>query len=80
MSGVDKLLNKLRRKPAEAPFSDIERLLNASGWVLERWSGSRATFVPEDEPKHLGLKVPTRKGRTVTRPHIQKVLEHLDLE
>ena len=80
MSGVDKLLNKLRRKPAEARFSDIERLLNTSGWVLERWSGSRATFVPEDEPKHVGLTVPTRKGRTVARANIQRVLEHLDLE
>ena len=77
---VDKLITKLQRKPAEAAFSDIERLLNAHGWVVERWSGSNAIFVPEDDPGHVGLRVVTLKGRKVARAYIQRVLEHLDLD
>ena len=79
MAGKDKLIRKLKRKPAEAAFSDVERLLNAYGWVVERWNGSNAIFVPEDEPEHVGFRVVTLKGRKVVRAYIERVLEHLDL-
>lgn len=77
MSVDEKLLERLRRRPAEADFSDLERLLTSEGWERTRQKGSHVSFEKAGEPT---ITVPLVRGRKVKRIYINKVLMRLGLD
>lgn len=77
MGTKEKLVEKLRRKPPEAEFSDIERLLEAFGHYRAGGDGSHFVFRGADGRK---VTVPTVKGRKVKRQYIVRVLQFLGID
>jgi predicted RNA binding protein YcfA (HicA-like mRNA interferase family) len=74
---VEKLLEKLRRLPPEADFSDVEQVLEAFGWLHDRDRGSHAYFVKPGAPP---ISVPRVGGRRVKRTYIRQVLAVIGVE
>ena len=77
MGKHEKLLERLRRKPPEADFGDIHRLLEGSGFHRAGADGSH--FVYRNAAGRQ-VTVITVKGRKVKRPYIVRVLEFLGLD
>jgi predicted RNA binding protein YcfA (HicA-like mRNA interferase family) len=77
MAQVDKLIEQFRRRPPQADFADVERVLRAYGWQLDRERGSHAAFVKAGEPV---LVIPKVNGRQVKAVYIREVLKRLGLE
>src|SRR4051812_48910910 len=44
LARLDKLIAKIKARPAEATFADVRRLLEAYGWELKRRESSHCTF------------------------------------
>lgn len=76
MGKRDKLIEKLRRKPPEADFGDVERLLESFGF--QRASSDGSHFVYRDGAGRQ-VTVPTLQGRRVKRAYVVRVLEILGL-
>jgi predicted RNA binding protein YcfA (HicA-like mRNA interferase family) len=76
MARGDKLVDRLRRRPPEADFDDIRKLLEDNGWAM-RWGSGHAVF---RKPGRRPLIVPMVKGRKVKRYIIDRVLEALGLD
>jgi predicted RNA binding protein YcfA (HicA-like mRNA interferase family) len=77
VSADEKLLEKLRRRPSEADFRDLERLLKGEGWERTRQKGSLVSFEKVGEAT---ITVPMVRGRKVKRIYINKVLTWLGLD
>jgi predicted RNA binding protein YcfA (HicA-like mRNA interferase family) len=45
----EKLIRKIVRRPPEASFRDVQRLLEDFGWVHDRTEGSHAAFTKAGE-------------------------------
>lgn len=76
MARDEKLVDRLRRRPSEADFDDIRKLLEGDGWTM-RWGSGHAVF---RKPGHRPLIVPMVKGRKVKRYIVLRVLEALGLD
>lgn len=77
MGRREKLIERLRRRPPEAEFADIERLLEDSGFRRVNSDGSH--FVYRDGAGRQAT-VPTVKGHKVKRAYVARVLEILGLD
>ena len=73
----EKLIERLRRRPPQANFTDIERLLLNEGWVKVRQRGSHVSFKKAGSPT---ITVPLLEGRQVKRVYIDLVFRILGLD
>ena len=73
----EKLIERLRRRPPRADYSDIERLLLNEGWVKMRQKGSHVSFKKTGSPT---ITVPLVEGRRVKRVYIDLVFRILGLD
>ena len=72
MGQLEKLVDRIRARPPEADFADVERLLKAFGYERKRQEGS-----------HVGARtvtVPLVSGRKVKRVYLDKLCELLGLD
>ena len=80
MPSVDKLLERLRRRPPDADFDDLRRLLAHFGWHESPHHGKGTSHVSFTKPGTPGrITIPTVRGRKVKREYIDIVLETLGL-
>ena len=77
MSRRKKLIEKIRARPVEAEYSDVERLMKDFGWTLDRTKGSHAIFT---KPGWYPMSVPTKHARKVKRIYLDKICELLELD
>lgn len=77
MARRDKLIARIRRRPAEADFGDVQALLRAFGWTLDRETGSHVIFV---KPGEFPISVPKQHGRKVKRHYLDELCERLGLD
>jgi predicted RNA binding protein YcfA (HicA-like mRNA interferase family) len=77
MSRLGKLIERIRRRPSEADYSDVRRLLQAFDWHVDRQSGSHITFVKAGE---LPIVIPLVGGRKVKRGYLDQICDALRLD
>jgi predicted RNA binding protein YcfA (HicA-like mRNA interferase family) len=77
MARRKKLVEKIRARPVEADYGDVERLLESFGWTCVRTIGSHNHFVKAGQ---LPLTVPTKHGRTVRRTYLDMICDRLGLD
>ena len=77
MNRDEKLLERLRRRPAIADFSDVERLLLTEGWKRARQKGSHVSFT---KPGNRSITVFLIGGRKVKGVYIDQILTRLELD
>ena len=77
MARYDKLVDRFKRRPPEADFEDVRRLLEAHGWQMRRGGKHTAVFT---QGGRLPLTVPTVSGKTVKRYILDQVFAVLDLD
>lgn len=72
------LADRIRARPPEADFHDVETLLKAFGWTLDskRGKGSHKVFIKKEHP---AFTVPTVGGRRVKRTYLDKLCDRLGL-
>jgi predicted RNA binding protein YcfA (HicA-like mRNA interferase family) len=73
----DKLIEKIRRRPSEAEFSDVSRLLELFEWKLDRQTGSHFIFVKSGAPT---ISVPKTGHNKVKRHYLDGICELLGLD
>ena len=73
MSKRKKLFDKLKNNPKNASFSDISRLLEQEGFVLDRITGSHHVFTKSDTT----FVVPVHKNRVKTI-YVKRVIEIIE--
>ena len=73
----DKLIERIRRRPPEAEFTDVRNLLERFDWKLDRQSGSHVLFVKAGERP---ISVPLVSGRKVKRTYLDQICERLGLD
>ena len=73
----DKLIEKIRRRPSEADFSDVCRLLELFDWKLDRQRGSHVMFVKAGERT---ITVPKSSHDKVKRTYLDQICEQLGLD
>ena len=78
MARLDKLIARIRARPAEADFADVRRLLEAYGWILTRQKSSHCTFIKPGEPTIFTVSLVS--GRKVKRVYLVKLCELLELD
>lgn len=76
MGDIEKLIERIRRRPPEARFSDVRRLLIAFGWAEDRSSGSHVVFVKAGE---RSISVP-KSGEKVKRVYLDQLCVRLGLD
>jgi hypothetical protein len=76
MARDDKLIAKIRARPPEARYADVERLLRMFGWEPDETGSSHVTFKMHGEPP----LVVVRKGRQVRRYVLDRVCQRLGLD
>ncbi|MEX0683933.1 MAG: type II toxin-antitoxin system HicA family toxin [Dehalococcoidia bacterium] len=77
MTRLEKLIDRIKARPAEAEFADVEKLLEAFGYERKRQEGSHVSF------KKAGARtivVPLVSGRKVKRVYLDKLCELLGLD
>lgn len=77
MTRRDKLIEKIRRRPPEADFSDVRTLLEADGWTLTRIRGSHHSFTKPGEPEIFTVPVHDRR---VKRRYLDRLCMLLNLD
>ena len=77
MTRIEKLVDRIRAKPPEANFKDVETLLNAYGWQRSRQRGSHVTFSKAGE---FPITIPLVQGKRVKRTYLAEVCERLGLD
>lgn len=77
MSRREKLIAKIRARPAEARFADVQVLLEEFGWQLQRESGSHVTFAKDGE---RSITIPKVGGRMVKRVYLEQICTRLGLD
>lgn len=74
MASIDKLLERLARRPPEADFDDVRRLLEHFGWRQSPHHGqgtSHVTFTKPGVPDIV--TIPTVHGRKVKGVYVARV-------
>jgi predicted RNA binding protein YcfA (HicA-like mRNA interferase family) len=79
MSQHNKLLERLRNKPRDFTWSELEKILDSFGYKQERGSGSRRKFYNEKTNAFLSLHEPHPK-KELKAYQIRDVLNHLKQE
>ncbi len=77
MARRDKLVARLRARPAQAAYSDVKKLLEMYGYREVGRDGSHVNF---KKPGARGLIVTVVSGRWVLRYKIDEVCERLGLD
>jgi predicted RNA binding protein YcfA (HicA-like mRNA interferase family) len=77
MAQLEKLVERIRARPPRARFSDVQTLLEAYGWRVDRERGSHVVFVKEGE---RSLPVPKDGGRWVNRVYLDAICDRLGLD
>ena len=76
MPPVDRLVERICRRPPEAEFADVRRLLEAFDWVLDECEGSHCVF---RKPRVNPISVP-QHNKKVERRYLDLICERLDLD
>ena len=76
MSQREKLIARIRQRPSQAEFSDVEQLLELFGWTCDRKRGSHRAFT---KPAERTLIVPIKSGK-VARVYLDQICERLGLD
>ena len=77
MSKLNKLIQKLLARPAEARFEDISYVLKSFGYAEIRSRGSHHAF---ENAKGDVIVIPKKGGKLVKRTYIEQIITLLDLE
>lgn len=77
MTQREKLIEKVRARPPEARFSDVQALLREFGWSENRQRGSHVTFIKAGE---YPIVIPLVGGRKVKRHYLNVICERLGLD
>ncbi len=77
MGRREKLIAPIRARPPKADFSDVRAALEYFGRVLDRESGSHATFTKRGE---FPVTIPKVGGKKVKRAYLTLLCERLGLE
>lgn len=75
MANSDRILERLRREPPEMTFSEIQTLLTALGWTVERAKSSHVMLV---SPQKSTITIATVKGRTIKRTYLRMILKEIE--
>jgi predicted RNA binding protein YcfA (HicA-like mRNA interferase family) len=76
MTRREKLIERIKARPPEADFSDVEKLLEEFGYERRRQEGSHVSF---KKPGARTIIVPLVKGRKVKRAYLDQICDLLDL-
>ncbi len=76
MTRREKLIERIRQRPATAAFNDIRNLLGDFGWTHARTTGSHATFT---KPGEYPIVV-TVHDKRVKRGYLDEICERLGLD
>ena len=76
MSRDEKLIAKIKARPVEASFADVQKVLELHGWRLARRRGSHVTFNKRGEP---AIVVPLVRGSRVKGVYLDHIIERLEL-
>jgi predicted RNA binding protein YcfA (HicA-like mRNA interferase family) len=77
MSQFEKLMARIRSRPPEADFADVDALLKAFGWTKAREVGSHVSYTKEGAQP---ITVSKKHGRKVKRVYLDKICKLLDLD
>jgi predicted RNA binding protein YcfA (HicA-like mRNA interferase family) len=72
----DKLIERIRQRPATAAFNDVRNLLEAFGWEHASTKGSHARFRKSGE---RSITVPVHAGK-VKRAYLDQICVRLGLD
>ena len=77
MTQLEKLVERIKARPPEADFEDVESLLEAYGWEKKRQSGSHVAY---KKGKGDGtITFPLVGGRRVKRVYLDRIIEKLGM-
>ncbi|HEX7359477.1 MAG TPA: type II toxin-antitoxin system HicA family toxin [Bryobacteraceae bacterium] len=79
MSQREKLLDRLKSKPKNFTWSELENLLEGLGYTQERGAGSRRKFIHRKTGTMISLHEPHPR-KELKAYQIKAVLEHLNQE
>jgi len=77
MTRLEKLIERIKARPPEADFGDVQRLLESFGYEKRRQEGSHVAF---KKPSERTITVPLVSGRTVKRVYLDQICELLGLD
>ncbi|MFN8558499.1 MAG: type II toxin-antitoxin system HicA family toxin [Dehalococcoidia bacterium] len=77
MTQLDKLISRVRARPAEANYTDVHRLLDGFGWTLANERGSHLTYRKQGERPLVVIK---SGGRKVKRIYLDRICDRLGLD
>ena len=77
MTRLEKLIERIRARPPEADFGNVQRLLEAFGYELKRQEGSHVAF---KKPGERTITMPLVSGRRVKRVYLDQICELLGLD
>ncbi len=77
MSQIEKLIALIKKRPVEAEFDDVARVLYHFGWAAAREEGSHVSFTKAGE---LPIVIPKRHGRKVKRIYLDRLCGRLGLD
>lgn len=77
MTRLERLIERIKTRPPEADFSDVEKLLEEFGYERKRQEGSHVSF---KKPGERTIIVPLVKGRKVKRVYLDQICELLGLD
>jgi len=73
MGKRDKLRERLKNNPTSARFSDIRKLLEYEGFVLDRVTGSHHIFLKDD----INFVIPVHNNKVKT-VYVKRVIELIE--
>lgn len=62
--------------PSEVRYSEVKRLLESHGWVLNRINGSHHVFT---KPAGRSFSIPVHHGK-VKFPYVREIKKHLGIQ
>lgn len=77
MTRLEKIADRIRARPPQADFKDVETLLAAYGWHRTCQKGSHITFKKEGV---YPITVPLIEGRRVARTYLDMICDRLGLD
>lgn len=77
MTRLEKIADRIRARPPQADFKDVETFLAAYGWRRTRQKGSHITFTKEGV---YPITIPLIEGRRVARTYLDMICERLGLD
>jgi len=73
----EKLIERIRARPSQARFADVQAVLEDFGWRLRNETGSHAIFIKAGEDH---LSIPKVGGRHVKGPYLDLICIRLGLD